>query len=487
MTPLSSCKPCSAKVAHHLWRTKQPGQSTMLAPSETLQRAAKHCIFCALCKFFASIYTRMHTVILSCWMIICCVSRLTCLVAEVCAIQLQAQEIHEAGRGSTHPKSPPLQRNHKHEHAVQHHSAKLRSDREGAQDKCTEHAAGHGLHVAHMGKLILQALQYSARTHDSQRRDDTGEVKSQQHNKWGTGSREHSKATENSQPSRPHGKPTEISQVSPAELQACWQGQEERRGDTPAGSRDHPVGKAVSRTEEAGSPALAPHPEATLGRWHRCAEEAGDHKSLIQVSGSGHAADTPHVGAQAHDGRCDRLLTMLQAELVLHGCHTGSQEPSQSQLLSIPSTARTGAFSGQAGPRYPITYPGQVTCRSRLQQSSKALLSSGSTMQGVPGSVFSPRQQGSESMRGPRQAEWDSSISAVVDPDKVVKTRSGLRLRADAAGHGGSRRPADERLRLEQPAHECGTCCWQRATGKQARCKCPVRYPHLHAQRHQCT
>lgn len=370
--------------------------------------------------------------VLSGWMIVCCVNRLTCLVAEVCAIQLQAQEIHEAGRRSNHPKSHPLQHNHKHKHAVQHNSAKLKTNRKAAQTECLDHSAGHGLHVAHMGELIMQALQSSTWTHDSQRTAASGAIKSQQHSKGDMGSSECSKATEDPQPSRPHGKPTRISQVSPAELQACRQGRMEQRGDTLAGSRDHAIGGAASEMEETGSPGLARQPEATLGRWHRRGEEAGDHNSLSRLSSSELAADKLHMDTQAHDGRCDRLLTMLQAELVLQGCHAGGQEPLQSQLLSSTVNARPGAFRGQADTRSPTTRPATFGGGSRLKRSVGAALSSRPPVEAVQESGFSPQQpaHGRGPMRGPRQqADWDSSISAVVDPHKVVKTRSGLRPR----------------------------------------------------------
>ncbi|BDA42847.1 hypothetical protein COCOBI_03-7400 [Coccomyxa sp. Obi] len=361
-------------------------------------------------------------------------ARLTCLVAEVCAIQLQAQEIHKAGRRSTNPNDDPLQPNHKHKHkpAAQHNTAKPKKDREAAQDECLDDSAGHGLAVARMGELIMQALQSLTGTHENSRRPATGAINSQQHSKGDTGS-EHSKASEDVRPSRPHGKPTRMSQVPPAELQASWQRQVEQSRDIPAGSQTHSIGGPAGKIEEASSAGLADQPEATLELWHRCREEAGDRNSLSQLSSNEHAADKLHIGAQAHDGRCDRLLTMLQAELVLHGRHgIGGQEPSQFQLRSTPVNAHTHAFSGQADTRSYTTISGQLGCGSRLQQSGGAALPSRPpSVRAVQESAFSPQQpaHGRSSVRGPRQADWDSSISPVVDPDEVVKTQSGLRLR----------------------------------------------------------
>lgn len=369
---------------------------------------------------------RMHHVI------VCCVSRLTCLVAEVCAIQLQAQEIHKAGRRNAHPIHVSLQPSHKHKRAVQHNTAGLKTNREAALDKCLDDSAGRELNMACIGKLIMQLLQSSAQTHESPRRVTTGAIKSEEHGKVDMrSSTEMSKAAEDLQPSRLRGTPTMRLQGYPVELQAPWQGQEEQNRDIPAGSRAHATGKTAGKMEEAGSAGLAGQPEATLGRWHRCDQEAGSHSTLNRLSSSGHAADKPHVDAQARDGRCDRLFSMLQAALVLHGCHTGGQEPSQSQLLSIPVNARTGVSSGQANRGSPTTRPVQAGCGSILQHSGEAVLSSRPPVRAVQESASSPQQlaHGRSSVRVPRQADWDSSISAAVDPEKVVKTRSGLRLR----------------------------------------------------------
>ncbi|CAL8467514.1 g7052 [Coccomyxa elongata] len=383
-------------------------------------------------------------------------ARLTCLVAEVCAIQLQAQEIHDAGRRSTHPKQDPVQPSHKHKPAAQHNSAGLKTNWEAAQDRCLDDSAGRELNVACIGELIMQLLQSSAQTHGIPRRVATGAFKSKDHGKVDMrSSAEMSNAAEDLQPSRPHGKPTRTSQVSPAELQAPWQGQEEQSRDSPAGSRAHATGKAAGKTEEAGSAGLASQPEATLGRWHRCDQEAGDHSTLNRLSSSGHGADKPHMDAKACDGRCDRLLTMLQAELVLHGCHTAGQEPSQPQLLSIPFNARTGVFSGQADTGSPTTRPVQAGYGSILQQLGEAVPSSRPPVRAVQEGAFSPQQlaHGRGSVRGPRQADWDSSISAAVDPDKVVKTRSGLRLRPPTrpAMAAAAARPMSASMRSNRP------------------------------------
>ncbi|KAK9909805.1 hypothetical protein WJX75_007658 [Coccomyxa subellipsoidea] len=105
-------------------------------------------------------------------------SRLTCLVAEVCTIQLQAQDIHEASRSGNPPPRGTPAATCERKLPVQAMSNNGRQKTEA--NKSLLKSGGHAQTASRLGELILHALQSSEQGKAANREPATGSGSSQE-------------------------------------------------------------------------------------------------------------------------------------------------------------------------------------------------------------------------------------------------------------------------------------------------------------------
>ncbi|EIE24519.1 hypothetical protein COCSUDRAFT_61950 [Coccomyxa subellipsoidea C-169] len=337
-------------------------------------------------------------------------SRLTCLVAEICTIQLEAQDIHEGVSRDGPSQQQSSERSSEHRKAVPVLSEKARQNT--AADGSQHESADHAQTVARLGELILQALRSFPQAADRE-----------------PALKPSSSPKASQRPRAPHG----------TELISDPIGTVQRRSavsaDKPQGIQQTPANEpkeiqladsAASAARSEGASPLTAEPQAvpelTLSRWNPDSEAANAHASNSLAR---------QLAPAAHDGlshlEANDSPSMQRPGVRLDAGRSYHQGPSLLQSLRMSGTsfrkitsrpADSPAYSHLADQSDTETHQSGRLMRSRVPTSA------------LHGSTVSAQQHGEE-QRVSEQADlvWDGSITRVIDPEAVVRTRSGLRLR----------------------------------------------------------
>lgn len=358
-------------------------------------------------------------------------TRLTCLVAEVCTIQLQAQDIHEASRtGNPPPRGTPAATCER-KLPVQAMSNNGRQKTEA--DKSLLKSGGHAQTASRLGVLILHALQSSEQGKAANREPETGSGSSQE-TRQGQ-SQPQSRAPLMHEASSGAESPKTIaardgrSAIGPETAHGY---QQIRKGgaapvrEPPAPYKASEAEATRNATEERGSadtarPAL--EPVATFAHWHEAS--TAQSSSALPLERFAAAQD----GQSAPDSYNERL-SLQQPEQRPQPRRPYLQKSFPLQPQYSPDTSRPQLASRRADTTCHDTTAEQRNTEVEPHQSGRAV---GSLL---PASALYDSSVSPQQPRERRMSEsgWDSTISRVVDPGVVVKTRSGLRLRVPTAG-----------------------------------------------------
>ncbi len=334
-------------------------------------------------------------------------------MAEICTIQLEAQDIHEGVSRHGPSQQQPYVRSSEHRKAVSVLPENARQNT--AADRLQHELADHAQTVARLGELILQALHSAPQAADRE-----------------PALKPSSSPKASQRPRAPNG--TELingpigaaqrgSAVSADKPQGTQQAH--TAANEPKGIHLADTAASVARLEGA-SPLTAEHqavPELTLSRWNPGSEAADAHasNSLARLLAPAAHDSLSHLEAPNDSPSMQKPGVRLDAGRSYHQGSSLLQSPRMSGASFRKITSRLAdspAHSHLADQSDTETHQSGRLMRSRVPTGA------------LHGSTVSA-QQHMEEQRVTEQAEpvWDGSITRVIDPEAVVRTRSGLRLR----------------------------------------------------------
>lgn len=365
-------------------------------------------------------------------------------MAEVCAIQSQAQEVHEASGRRTHRQKRSSARIGKGlpAHELLPVSSK---DRElPTVNEAGDGAAGSEQSVAPLVEVLLQALRPSAEREDGPRDSAALVSHKGQHVS-------HVQAIKGRDEPRTKGMKVPREHSGASQRQGGADVRDERVQSTwSVAESSHNAAIHTGKLEGLQRGSAAALPEATISSWlcsgNAVDGQASDRKAGQQLSAapvSGKKA--PHPGVSADSGKQEQLLSLLQAELRLYAHRAETSDHAPALKLQRWSGAPGADGSSRLADASPTE--AQRVAHRHMRQGGNHVLAPAMSSAGAPGITgvainladHSQRQQSG-------RPGWDGSVLGAKDLDRLVKTRSGLTLRSPVKRScaAGARPPSAE-------------------------------------------